>query len=162
MFSRLHGERLREEGLRVRAGAPARAVRRARLEPDPDAADPTAPLVVFAGRHIPEKRAPAGSGRGVRGPGAVPGLRGLILGDGPERPKVLDAIAAAGAHGVVEAPGFVAERGGRGALARALCLLLPSSREGYGLVVIEAAAAARRPSSSPARTTPRSSSSSTA
>jgi glycosyltransferase involved in cell wall biosynthesis len=43
-------------------------------------------------------------------------------------------------QGVVEAPGFVSAEEVDAALGRALCLLLPSSREGYGLVVIEAAA----------------------
>jgi glycosyltransferase involved in cell wall biosynthesis len=70
----------------------------------------------------------------------VPSLRGLVLGDGPERPKVLEAIAAADAQDAVDAPGFVSGEEVRDALARASCLLLPSSREGYGLVVIEAAA----------------------
>jgi glycosyltransferase involved in cell wall biosynthesis len=40
----------------------------------------------------------------------------------------------------VDAPGFVSEERLRSSLRRALCLALPSRREGYGLVVIEAAA----------------------
>ena len=43
--------------------------------------------------------------------------------------------------GVVAAPGFVdAEHASTRALRRALCMLLPSRREGYGMVVVEAAA----------------------
>jgi glycosyltransferase involved in cell wall biosynthesis len=53
---------------------------------------------------------------------------------------VLEAIAAAGADDFVDAPGFVESDAVQSALARASCHLLPSSREGYGLVVIEAAA----------------------
>ncbi len=68
----------------------------------------------------------------------IPELRAEIYGDGPERPKVLAAIAEHGLEGVVEAPGFVAEEVVHDALGRALCLLLPSRREGYGLVVLEA------------------------
>ena len=41
---------------------------------------------------------------------------------------------------VVDAPGFVGADEVRDALRRALCLVLPSRREGYGLVVVEAAA----------------------
>ena len=67
----------------------------------------------------------------------IPDLRGAIYGDGPERPKVLAAIAEHGLEGVVEAPGFVDEEVIEDALAHALCLLLPSRREGYGLVVVE-------------------------
>jgi glycosyltransferase involved in cell wall biosynthesis len=40
----------------------------------------------------------------------------------------------------VQAPGFVDEERLRAAMRRALCLALPSRREGYGLVVVEAAA----------------------
>ena len=44
-----------------------------------------------------------------------------------------------GAADVVRAPGFVAANELEAALRRALCLVLPSRREGYGMVVIEAA-----------------------
>jgi len=70
----------------------------------------------------------------------VEGLRGIVLGDGPERGAVLDAIAEHGLGDVVEAPGFVPTEVVEETLARALCLVLPSAREGYGLVVVEAAA----------------------
>lgn len=39
-------------------------------------------------------------------------------------------------------PGFVGSDAVRDALERASCLLAPSSREGFGLIVVEAAAAA--------------------
>jgi glycosyltransferase involved in cell wall biosynthesis len=47
-------------------------------------------------------------------------------------------------HGLAEAvdvPGFVDHARIDAALRRALCLVLPSRREGYGLVVVEACAA---------------------
>jgi glycosyltransferase involved in cell wall biosynthesis len=138
VFSDLHSERLREEGLRsepVRLGG----LYAGATEPDPDRSS-NAPLVVFAGRHIAEKRAPAVPAAVCAARERLPELRGLILGDGPERPKVLAAIEDANAHNIVEAPGFVGAGEVRDALARASCLLLPSNREGYGLVVIEAAA----------------------
>jgi glycosyltransferase involved in cell wall biosynthesis len=131
---------VREEGLR---GAP---VELAGLYAGPLEAHETAgprgdPVVVFAGRHIREKRAElvpaavqAARRRGLHH------LRGLVLGDGPERPAVLAEIAARELEGVVDAPGFVDVGEVDRALATATCLLLPSSREGYGLVVIEAAA----------------------
>src|SRR5207248_9880450 len=68
----------------------------------------------------------------------IPELRPEIYGDGPERPKVLAAIAEFGLEDVVKAPGFVDEDVIQDALTRALCLVLPSRREGYGLVVLEA------------------------
>jgi glycosyltransferase involved in cell wall biosynthesis len=102
---------------------------------------PAEPMVVFAGRHIPEKRAAAVVPAVGLARERVPGLRGRIFGDGPERPAVLAAIAERGLADVVDAPGFVATEEVEHALARALCMVLPSSREGYGLVVVEASAA---------------------
>ena len=59
----------------------------------------------------------------------------------PERARVLAAIAAAGPRRRGRAAGFVAAGEVERALRRALCMVLPSRREGYGMVVIEAAAA---------------------
>ena len=136
-FSRLHRDRLRDGGLRgevtVLEGEYAGSL-------DPPAATPAEPVAVFAGRHIPEKRAPAVVPAVRLARDAIPGLRGEIYGDGPERPAVLAAIAAEGMEGVVAAPGFVAGEEVDAALRRALCMILPSRREGYGLVVVEAAA----------------------
>jgi len=137
-FARLTAARLRAEGVR----GPVTALEGMYTGPLTGPAPlPAEPVVVFAGRHIPEKRAPAV----VRAVGhareRLPELRGLVLGDGPERAAVLAAIEAGALQDVVEAPGFVPTEDVETALARALCLLLPSSREGYGLVVVEASAA---------------------
>jgi glycosyltransferase involved in cell wall biosynthesis len=95
-------------------------------------------LVVFAGRHIPEKNPVAVVHAIAEARRTIPELRGAVYGDGPERPKVLAAIAEHGLEGVVEAPGFADAEVVQDALGRALCLVLPSGREGYGLVVLEA------------------------
>ena len=136
-FSRLHRDRLVAGGLRgtvtVLEGEYARDL--APAEPLP-----AEPVVVFAGRHIPEKRAAAVVPAVRRARAAIPALRGEVLGDGPERAAVLAAIEREGMDGVVAAPGFVSPAAVDAALRRALCLVLPSRREGYGLVVVEAAA----------------------
>jgi glycosyltransferase involved in cell wall biosynthesis len=136
-FSRLHRDRLRATGLRggvtVLEGEYAGDL----APPEPR---PAEPLVVFAGRHIPEKRAPVVVPAVVRARAELPELRGEIYGDGPERERVLEAIARAGAGRVVSAPGFVDAEVVDRALRSALCMLLPSRREGYGLVVVEASA----------------------
>jgi glycosyltransferase involved in cell wall biosynthesis len=67
-------------------------------------------------------------------------LRAEIYGGGPDRQSVLDLIDAHGLRDAVEAPGFVDGAVVDRALDRALCLALPSRREGYGLVVLEAVA----------------------
>jgi glycosyltransferase involved in cell wall biosynthesis len=136
-FSRLHRERLLEGGLRgpvtVLEGEYAGDL----TPPEPV---PAEPVVVFAGRHIPEKRAPALVSAVAHARRRLPELRAELSGDGPERPAVLAAIEREGMAGVVEAPGFVDAGRVEAALRRALCMVLPSRREGYGLVVVEAAA----------------------
>ena len=69
-----------------------------------------------------------------------PDLRATIFGDGPEREALLRLIDESGLDGAVSAPGFVAGELVEDAVKRALCLVFPSRREGYGLVVVEAAA----------------------
>lgn len=135
-FSRLHAARLAGAGLRGEATMLAGEyrgpfeVRRA---------ESIEPLVVFAGRHIPEKRVPALVPALAEARRRLPALRGLILGNGPDRAEVLRLVLEHGLGGAVEVPGFVASTVVEDALGRALCLVLPSRREGYGLVVIEAA-----------------------
>jgi glycosyltransferase involved in cell wall biosynthesis len=141
-FSRLHAGRLRDIGLRGEV-----TVLRGEYDGDvrPGDADPDAPadcVVVFAGRHIPEKRAPAVVPAVAVARERVPALRGEVLGDGPERGEVLRRIAELGLRDVVSAPGFVSAERVDEALRHAACLVLPSVREGYGLVVVEAAARA--------------------
>jgi glycosyltransferase involved in cell wall biosynthesis len=133
-FSRLNERRLREEGVRGEATVLEGQFEGSAVEA-PRAAEP---VVVFAGRHIPEKRPAAVVAAVARARETIPELRAEIYGDGPERERVLAAIAEHGLEGVVEAPGFVEGSVVEDALGRALCLLLPSRREGYGLVVLEA------------------------
>jgi glycosyltransferase involved in cell wall biosynthesis len=128
-FSRLHRERLHVRGpVTVLEGEYAGEAR----EPLP-----AEPVVVFAGRHIPEKRVPALIPAVADARDSIPELRAEIYGDGPERPAVLAAIAG---RDWASAPGFVDAAEVDEALRRALCMVLPSRREGYGLVVVEASA----------------------
>jgi glycosyltransferase involved in cell wall biosynthesis len=162
-FSRLHARRLRAEGLRSEptvlegeyAGALATPVAR-----------PAEPLVVFAGRLIPEKQAPlavaafalaarriaelgakAESDPALRGEpeptpheGSTPILRAEFYGDGPEREALERAIEEHGVGEIASALGFVDAARIDEALTRAMCMLSTSRREGYGMVVVEAAA----------------------
>lgn len=97
-------------------------------------------VVVFAGRHIPEKNVPALVPALARAREQIPDLRGEIYGDGPEREKLLRAIADHGLDRYMAAPGFVDAEVLEEAVTTSLCLALPSRREGYGLVVMEATA----------------------
>lgn len=106
----------------------------------PNATAPRPPLVVFAGRHIPEKGVAAIPAAVAIARRDVPGLEAIVFGDGPERPTVEREIERLGLAGVVRCEGFASEEVVHAALERAMCLVLPSTREGYGLVVVEAAA----------------------
>jgi glycosyltransferase involved in cell wall biosynthesis len=106
---------------------------------EPDEPLPADPVVAAAGRHIPEKRMEAIVPAVMRAREQVPELRGEIVGDGPSRDRVLEAIRRSGANGAVTAPGFVATEHVERLFRRALCMVSASEREGYGLVVVEAA-----------------------
>jgi glycosyltransferase involved in cell wall biosynthesis len=136
-FSELHARRLRAERLNgtvtVLRGLYAGTTER----PAPEPADP---VVLFAARLIPEKQvtlAVAAMGLAAK---RIDGLRGEILGEGPERMALDDAIAEHGLQGIVSAPGFADAQTLDAEMRRSMCLLLTSRREGYGLVVVEAAA----------------------
>jgi glycosyltransferase involved in cell wall biosynthesis len=98
------------------------------------------PTVVFVGRHVPEKGVDHLVPAFLAAREAVPALGMIIAGDGPRRMALLKTVASAGLGDVVEVPGFVSAEDLDDILCRAACLLLPSSREGYGLVVVEASA----------------------
>jgi glycosyltransferase involved in cell wall biosynthesis len=136
-FSALHAARLRDEGLTGEVTTlPGEYVGPVHAFEVREAG----PLVVFAGRHIPEKRVGAIPSAIAQARASLPELRAAILGDGPERPEVLRLVGALGLGEHIDVPGFVSTETVEDFLGRALCLLLPSRREGYGMVVIEAAA----------------------
>jgi glycosyltransferase involved in cell wall biosynthesis len=136
-FSRLHAARLRADGLRGEATTLSGEYAGPLQGREPGRA---APLVVFAGRQIPEKQAVAVVPAVALARRRLPELRAAILGDGPERAAILRGVVEHGLGAAIEVPGFVATEVVHDTIGRALCLLLPSRREGYGLVVVEAAA----------------------
>jgi glycosyltransferase involved in cell wall biosynthesis len=137
-FARLTAARLRAHGLSGQVTVLEGEYAGPLNERAPQPADP---LVLFAGRHIPEKRPTAVVKAVALARERIPELTAAILGDGPERAAVLATIAERGLGEVIAAPGFVAGEVVRDSMSRALCLLLPTAREGYGLVVVEASAA---------------------
>ncbi len=135
-YSNLHAERLREEGLR----GEVTVLRGLYAGPEePVQVRPAERVVLFAGRLIPEKQAPLAVAAMALAAQQIEGLTGELLGDGPEREAVRAAIAEHGQR-IVFARGFTSAETVAHEMRRALCLLLPSVREGYGLVVVEAAA----------------------
>ena len=107
---------------------------------DPGATEGVEPVVVYAGRHVREKRVPllvqafAHAGR------QLPSLRLELYGDGPERPHVEATIRRLGLADRASVHGRRPQEEVERALSRACCVATASEREGYGLVVVEAAA----------------------
>jgi glycosyltransferase involved in cell wall biosynthesis len=136
-FSELHAARLRGERLRGEITV-LRGLYAGALQPAPARA--AEKLVLFAGRLIPEKRVTLGVAAVALAAERIEGLEGVFYGDGPERGKLREAIAEHGAESIVSAPGFADAELVDVDMRRALCMLLPSRREGYGMVVVEASA----------------------
>jgi glycosyltransferase involved in cell wall biosynthesis len=136
--SRMHARRLLAEGFRgevtVLPGLYAGPVGSTPAE----AVD--SGTVVYAGRHVREKRVPAL----VRGFAAAlrqrPQLRLELYGDGPERDDVERLVVELGLSGCVQVHGQRDEAEVEHAVASAACVATASEREGYGLIVVEAAA----------------------
>lgn len=101
---------------------------------------PREPVFVFAGRHIPEKHADKIPSAIAIARRSIPQLTAKIFGNGPERSNILAEITRLHLENVVECPGFVPWPQLEAALNTATGLILPSEREGYGSVVIEAIA----------------------
>jgi len=137
-LSRLHAERLVAEGYPDRptvlpgiyagsqGGGPA-------VDVDPS-------LVVYAGRHVREKRVPALVRGFARAKAERRDLRLAIYGDGPERPQVEALVRELGLEADVKLIGRQPEEDIGAAFAHAACVATASEREGYGLIVVEAAA----------------------
>lgn len=138
-FSRRYAERLDAIGLRggvtLLTGMHAGELGTGAPVGHPAAVPPT---VVYAGRMIPEKRAWLVVDAIAAARERIPGLRGRIFGAGPEQERVIARIAELGLRDAVEVPGFVDAEVVEDAMRTATCVVQPSSREGYGLVVVEA------------------------
>lgn len=134
-FSRLHLQRLAAigcEGILLPgeyAGAEPSAV--AALEP---------PTFIYAGRLIPEKRVGLLLEAFALAHAERPELRLRIFGQGPEGATLQARAAELHLLDALDLPGFVSQAELDSALASAAAIIQPSSREGYGMVVVEASA----------------------
>jgi glycosyltransferase involved in cell wall biosynthesis len=139
-FSKLAEERVRESGhrapiTRLRGEYAGDEEARTRLLTARTGA--RQPTVVAAGRQIPEKRVPVIPAAFAHARERLPELRCLILGDGPDFEATRAAAAELGISSALELRGKVTHEEVMASLADAACLLHPSAREGYGLVVVE-------------------------
>jgi glycosyltransferase involved in cell wall biosynthesis len=137
-FSELHRERLRSHGRR----GTVRVV--PEFPPDgdavPGAKKERRPLIVFAGRLVPEKRPQIVIETLAELLRVDRNWRAELFGTGPEEPLLRRQIAHLGLEGKARLAGFAPWSEVSEALAQARALVLPTTREGFGLIVLEAAA----------------------
>lgn len=137
--SQLTARRLRAERFRGRLLVSPGLIADRAAEPHVGArAEP--PFALYAGRHIPDKRVETIPAAVRAARASIPDLELVILGDGPGSPAVRAAVAASDAEEWTTLPGFVTTDRLEQLMSEAACLVNPSRREGYGLVVVEAAA----------------------
>ena len=139
-FSELVASRLEAAGIRREVHRLSGLWQDNGRAPEPVRVEGREPFVLFAGRLVPDKQVVALTEALALARRRRPGLRAAIIGDGPERPRVLERIRHLELEGVVEAPGFVGRPELERLLRRAACLTAPTIRDGYGMVVVEAAA----------------------
>ncbi len=105
---------------------------------------PTSPRqsdVVFVGRLIAEKRVDLLIGAIAAVARTRPRVRCLVIGDGPERERLIALSAALGVQRNVQFLGRVGDGEVPRHMAGSRMFVLPSDREGYGITVVEAQAA---------------------
>ncbi len=136
-----NGQRLKQAGCRavpmVLAGyLPAESTGRG---PDPQPSPARSPpYALFAGRHIFDKGVDllvdiaAGLAHGNQPIDLV------VAGDGPARTALEADVRARGLGGTVRFTGFVSDEELTTLLRGASCVIVPSRREGYGMVLVEA------------------------
>ncbi|MFC6354808.1 glycosyltransferase family 4 protein [Luethyella okanaganae] len=98
------------------------------------------PYVLFVGRHVADKRLHLLPDALAEARRSIPDLRAVVVGTGPATEVVRARAAELGVEKAITFAGRVDDELLDGLFARALVLVNPSAREGFGLVVAEAAA----------------------
>ncbi|MGC0368027.1 glycosyltransferase family 4 protein [Microbacterium sp. SLBN-111] len=135
--SQLSATRLRREGLR-RPPLVSPGLIDGAVEAAPTAPASLPPYVLYAGRHIPDKRVEALPAAVAEARATIPDLRLVVLGSGPSTDRIRAEVARVDGTGWTDFPGFVDDAELDALMHGALALINPSRREGYGLVVVEA------------------------
>lgn len=108
-------------------------------QPDTAATPPASPpYALVVARLIEDKNVTAVPQAIAMARETVPDLRCTIVGSGPERPKLDELISRLELNDVITVMPSLTDADLAEAMAGAACLLHPSRREGYGLVVVEA------------------------
>jgi glycosyltransferase involved in cell wall biosynthesis len=140
-YSRLHAGRLRSLSFRGRLFVSPGLLPSDEVDRTPRFEPPEHPTLLFVGRHITDKRVELLPEAVAELRRAGHDVRAVVTGEGATRPAVQARAVELGVEDACTFPGFVPQEELDELLASASCLVNPSVREGYGLVVVEAAAA---------------------
>jgi glycosyltransferase involved in cell wall biosynthesis len=135
-FSRLHKDRLQCLGVASVEQLTGEYSPGSELVCHVEAGGP--PTVLYAGRFIPEKRLDLLINALAIVHQRVPTMRAQLIGDGPTRDELLSLIDDLRLAHAISCPGFVSANILNKTMSSALCVVQPSSREGYGMVIVEA------------------------
>jgi glycosyltransferase involved in cell wall biosynthesis len=94
--------------------------------------------VLFAGRHIRDKGVDLLPEAFAAVHRVRPDVRFVIAGDGPLRDRIIRECRQRGIGASVDVPGFVSEEELERLLRHASCVVVPSRREGYGFMPVDA------------------------
>jgi glycosyltransferase involved in cell wall biosynthesis len=141
VFTAESARRLQSHGFQGDVAVLAGLLPRNRLGNVASATPPEDPMVLFVGRHVKHK--------GVRllpeifaaARGSIPALKMTVVGDGPERVGVESDVSRLGLTEAVLFTGPVSDEELRNLFSQASCTIVPSLREGYGMVVAESVSA---------------------
>lgn len=138
----------RNAQLLTAAGAPQEPIVLAGLLPEakprictvrPPVSPGLPPVVLFAGRHIADKGVDLLPDVFEAARRFAPDLHMVVVGDGPLRRDVERKMHKLGLQNFAHFLGFVDDEVLNRLVEEASCVLLPSRREGYGMLVVEAA-----------------------
>ncbi len=102
---------------------------------------PDEPVVLFVGRHVKHKGVGLLPEILAASRELIPGLKMIVVSDGPERRSVEDEMMRRGLQGAVTFTGSVTDEDLSRFFSTASCTVVPSLREGYGIVVVESVSA---------------------
>ncbi len=132
--------RLRRHGLRGEITVLAGLLPRTPPGPRRASSRTGPPVALFFGRHVKDKGVRLVPGVLSEARRIVPDLRLVVAGDGPERPLVESELRRLGLSEHARLTGTVDDEELAALVSGASCTVVPSSREGYGLVVVESCA----------------------
>lgn len=141
VFAEENARRLRELDYRGDVAVLAGLLPGVRLETVATTRTPADPNVLFVGRHVLHKGVVLLPAILAIARASIDNLTMVVVGDGPERAKVEDEMVRLGLEDCVSFRGSVSDEELSELFAAASCTVVPSLREGYGIVVAESVAA---------------------